>query len=97
MNIKIKKYMMAKLNLEKLAGKKVVETVTEEKVVLQPEVKKEEAPALAELLPSLAEVAIPVVESVVEPVVAEELVVETPVVPVAEPVFSKKNKKVVEN
>lgn len=69
MNAKVKKYMKIKAALEKLAGKKVEETVTEEKVVLQPEVKKEE-PA------PVVEVVVPVVESVpelaVEPVAAPQ-------------------------
>ncbi len=76
--------MKIKAALEKLNSKKVEETVTEEKPVLQPEVKKEKPAApLADLLPPLAEVVIPVVESVPEVV--------------AEPAPVKKNKKVVEN
>lgn len=82
MNAKVKKYMKIKAALEKLAGKKVEETVPEVKVVLQPEVKKEEP---APVLEPVVEVVVPVVES------APELAVE----PVAVP--QKKNKKVVEN
>lgn len=88
MNAKVKKYMKIKAALERLNSKKVEETVTEEKTVLQPEVKKEEpTPSLAELLPPVAEVATPVVEP------TQEVVLE----PVVAPVGGKKNKKVVEN
>jgi hypothetical protein len=81
MNAKVKKYMKIKAQLEKLAGKKVEETVPEEKVVLQPEVKKEEPAAVLEgLLPPLAEVVVPVVEL-------------TPEVPAEQPATGKKSKK----
>jgi len=80
--------MKIKAALERLNGKKVEETVPEEKTVLQPEIKKEEpAPSLAELPPAVAEVVIPVVES------TQEVVLE----PAVAPVGGKKNKKVVEN
>ena len=73
--------MKIKAALEKLAGKKVEETVPEEKVVLQPEVKKEEpAAVLEDLLPPLVEVAVPVVES-------------APEVPAEQPATPKKSKK----